>query len=382
VVGNEGYGFKFYDVTNPLNPSYLRSKNDTGFCLGVNFSGDGSHIFGWYYTDDDFRVMDTSSNFNVTGSIALSTLADYYDPYAYGNLAMAEQVPALTLNHNFYAIDASNYGNPVVDTSWTMGGILYRDMHVTPNGYLYVATTGNIKVYNLNNNYQLVTTITPPAFQSFECLTVYNDTLYTYVGGLAGTFGIRKYVFNGTTLTYLSGNTPLAPGKPKFLAADVYGLYASYQEDGLYAFDKMSMAEIGHYRNSMEYYRPNNWGQQQLFCKDGYVFDVEYQGQTSILTMNSTLTTAPPVFIPEESGLLNLYPNPVQRGQEITIENPLWSTQGMCEIYNAQGQIVSVQNLHGQSAIVITTSTLESGIYFVSVSNGIFDTFTGKFIVE
>ncbi len=61
-------------------------------------------------------------------------------------------------------------------------------------------------------------------------------------------------------------------------------MYASYQEDGLYAYNKNTFAEEGHYRNGMEFYRPDNWGQQQLFCEDGYIFNVEYQGQTTWLT--------------------------------------------------------------------------------------------------
>jgi hypothetical protein len=380
AVANEGYGFKYFDFTNPLNPQLLRVKNDTGFCMGISFSKDASHLFGWYYTDADFRIHDTIPGFPVTASVPLQTLADYHDPCVYNDLAMVDQ--KLGGNHHFVAMNCANYSAPFVDTTWLMGGGLYRDMHVTDNGYLYVAVTGNIKVYNLDSNYQLVTTITPPAFQTFECLTVYKDTLYAYVGGIAAPFGIRKYSFNGSTLTYISGNTVLSAGKPKFLAADSFALYASYQEDGLYAYERSSMVQLGHYRNSMEYYRPDNWGQQQLFCKDGYIFDVEYQGQTSILTMNSTLTSAPVTSAQPEVGILNPFPNPILKGNELTITNPLWSTQGVCEVYNAQGQIVSKQNVNGQSSVKISTAELLSGVYFVTITNGMFDTYTGKFIVE
>lgn len=383
AIANEGYGFKYYDFSDPLNPTYMRSKVDTGFCQGISFSSDGSHIFGWYYTDDDFRVHDTSMTFNVTGSVPLVSLADYFDPYVSGNIALADQkLPGLPFaTHYLVAMDVSNYSNPVLDTTFLMASdLIYRDMCVS-DSFLFVVTTGQIEVYNVNNNYQLVTSTNAPPFQTFECMAFRNDTVYVYVAGL-GTNGIRKYYFNGAALTYTSGNTPLGAGKPKFLAVDSFALYASYQEDGLYAYNKNTMAQEGHYRNSMEYYRPTHWGQQQLFCEAGYIFDVEYQGQTSVLTMNSTLTSEASSANRPQIGTLNSFPNPVQKGNELTIANPLWSTQGVCEVYNAQGQIVSRQNVNGQASVKITTSDLESGVYFVTITNGVFDTYTGKFIVE
>jgi hypothetical protein len=384
AVGNEGYGFKYYDFSNPLNPQYLRSKNDTGFCQGIHFSQDGSQLYGWYYTDADFRVHDTTSNFPVVGTLAMTTLADYHDPYVYNNLAIAEQViPGIPPTHYFTVVDVSNPALPFEDTTILIGNaFIARDICVS-DSFLFAVTTGQIKVYNMEDNYTMVTSINSPAFQTFECMALLNDTVYVYIAGLNPN-GIRKYYFNGTSLTSISpANVPLTgAGKPKFLALDSFGLYASYQEDGLYAYNKNSLAETGHYRNSMEYYRPDNWGQQQLFCEDGYILDVEYQGQTSILTMNSTSTSTPAATTQPETGTLQPFPNPVRKGNELTITNPMWSTQGVCEIYNAQGQIVSRQNLNGNPAVKISTAELQSGVYFVTITNGMFDTYTGKFIVE
>ncbi len=383
AVANEGYGFKYYDFSNPINPQYLRSKNDTGFCMGLSFSKDASHLYGWYYTVDDFRVFDTTSNFPVIGSLALVAIAEYRDPYVYNDIALAEQIiPGIPPTHYLQAVDASNPSNPLADTNILMGnGFIYRDMCVS-DSFVFVVTTGQIKVYNIENNYAMVTTINSPAFQTFECMAIRNDTVYVYVAGLNPN-GIRTYFFNGASLTYLSGNTALTGvGKPKFLAVDSFALYASYQEDGLYAYNKTTLAEVGHYRNSMEYYRPTNWGQQQLFCKDGYIFDVEYQGQTSILTMNSTLTSEPVNSAQPEVATLNPFPNPVQKGTELRIANPLWSTQGVCEVYNAQGQLVSQQSVDGQSEVKINTAGFESGVYFITITNGVYDSYNGKFIVE
>lgn len=381
AVANEGYGFRYYDFSDPLNPTYLRSKLDTGFCQGISFSEDGSHIFGWYYTDDDFRVHDTSASFNVTGSVPLTALADYFDPYVYNDLAMAEQV--IGGNHTFIAMDVSNYANPQMDTSWLMGGsLLYRDMCVSDDGYLFVATTGQIKVYDLNSNYTQITSTNAPAFQTFECMAVRNDTVYAYVGGLAGVFGIRKYYFNGSTLAFVSGNTPLAAGQPKFLAVDSFALYASYQEDGLYAYNKNTMAQEGHYRNSMEYYRPDNWGQQQLFCKDGYIFDVEYQGQTSVLTMNATLTSASQPAAGNPANTLQTFPNPLQQGEILHAANPLGTANVFYEIYNASGALAAQQQVNGTADITISTENLAPGIYFLMIGDGLYDAWTSQFVVE
>lgn len=383
AVANEGYGFKYYDFSNPLNPTYLRSKVDTGFCMGISFSENGSKLFGWYYTDDDFRIHDTTAGFPVIGTLPLTTLADYHDPYIYHDIALAEQViPGLPPTHYAVAVDASNPSNPVEDTTILMGSaFIYRDMCVD-DSFLFVVTTGQIKVYNIENNYAMVTSTNVPLFQTFECMAIRNDTVFVYVAG-AGTNGIRKYFFTGTALTYLSGNTPLTGvGKPKFLALDSFALYASYQEDGLYAYNKNSLAEEGHYRNSMEYYRPDNWGQQQLFCEDGYIFDVEYQGQTSVLTMNTVLTsaagTAPDDY---NTGNLQVYPNPVQRGANLTVQNPLMQN-GYCEVYNAQGSSVSRQEIHSEVLIEIATSDLSSGIYFATLCNGTDAAYSFRFVVE
>ncbi len=383
AVANEGYGFKWYDFTNPLNPQYIGSKNDTGFCMGISFSDDASLLYGWYYTVDDFRVFDTTLNFTVVGSLPLVAIAEYRDPYVYNDIAIAEQIiPGLPPTHYFVAVDASNPAAPVQDTTILIGNaFIARDICLS-DSFLFAVTTGQIKVYNIENNYTMVSSTNAPAFQTFECAAIRNDTLYVYVGGLNPN-GIRKHFFNGTTLTYVSGNTALTGvGIPKFLAVDSFALYASYQEDGLYAYNKNTLAQEGHYRNSMEYYRPDNWGQQQLFCEDGYIFNVEYQGQTSVLTMNSTLTHEPTVSSQPDAGALLPFPNPIQQGNVLTIANPLWTTQGVCEVYNAQGQVILRRDLNGESSVMISTTEMPSGVYLVTFTNRLFDTYTGKFIVE
>lgn len=377
VLANEGYGFKYFDFTNPMQPTLLRPKVDTGFCQGISFSKDGSHIFGWYYTVDDFRVFDTTSNFNVTASVPLTSIADYFDPCTYQDFAIADQ--RIGFNHYFVSMDVSNYNAPFMDTTFLMGGILYRDMCVTNDGYLYVATTGTIKVYDLNNNYALVTSTNAPLFQTFSCIAVYNDTLYTYIDN--GTQGIRKYFFNGATLSFISGNTALTVQKPKFIAVDSFGLYADYQEEGLYAYDKNTMAQIGYYRHSMEFYRPTYWGQQQLFCKQGYIFDVEYQGQTSILTMNSLLTsqTDNPEMSDEN---LSCYPNPVAAGEELIIVDPDAQVATTVEIFDAQGRLVTSLQTAGEAEIHLSTDGLNPGIYFFTIITTGINSKHGKFIVD
>lgn len=375
VVGNEGYGFKYYDFTNPIQPTYLRSKLDTGFCMGVSFSQDGSHIFGWYYTDDDFRIHDTSVNFNVTASLPLTTLADYHDPCVYSNYALVHQ--QMTTVNNLVVVDAANYSNPVVDTTISLGG-LFRDYCVDENGFVFIATAGTLRVVDINNNYAEVATTNAPAFQQFLCVTTYNDTVYAYMT-LTG-HGIRKYYFNGSSLTYLSGNTALTMQDPKFIAVDSFGLYADFQEEGLYAHNKNTMAQEGYYRHGMEYYRPANWGQQQLFCKDGYIFVVEYLGQTSVLTMNATLTGN---FTPVNSSVsteVAAFPNPIASGDVLTIVDPQPGSGKVLEVYDAQGKLVKSQATNTATYIQLETDGLNSGIYFFTISgNATF--YQGKFIV-
>ncbi len=377
VVANEGYGFKVFDISNPFTPVLLDTNRHPGFCWEVSWSADSQHIYAWYYTNDDFRVFNASS-LALEGTLQLNAgLMDYFDAYTYQDKAIVVQKNGGTFT--IYIIDVANPNAPMVNTSISLGGV-YNDIHVDQYGYLYVARNFFLDVYNLNAaNDSLVTSIFSPG-GAYTRITSYKDTVFAYMRSTSPE-GMRKYQFNGSVFSLLT--TPLAiplpNNSPEFLAADSFGLYASYQEQGLFQLSKSSFAQTGFYRHGQEFYRPTNWGQEGLFCKDNRIFLVEYKGQTSILSGNQMIVGEVTEGI-DEKCLLLPYPVPSSGIVNIPLPDNHFGVVAI-DIYNISGMKMGADWSFTSETIQISDG-LSPGIYFFRITDKKGMVSSGKFIIE
>ncbi len=361
VVANEGFGFKVFDITDLQNPVMINYRSDTGFCYNVDFSKNGNYIFGYYYTGDDFRVFDATTMAQV-GALPISAFqADYRRTTVWHDKAVSIQL--VGLNKNLLVIDVTNPLIQVIDTTIAMNNI--KDFCIDKNGKLFVSTVDSLTVLDLSNNMGRMVSVYPGGLQDYNAIAEYKDTIYVYLSGLSA--GVLKFVYNGTNVLTQISNTPIPILNPKFMAVDSFGLYLNYVEEGLFAFNKTTIAQTGYYRHGMEFIFPNQWGIQDVFSKDNLIFLVEYFGQTTILSNDDSLVLlSVKSKMKDENSPYIIYPNPttgafkIQRHQKIEDEM-------LVEIYNVAGEIVLMRKVFGNE-IVIGDSELRAEVYLVKIT--------------
>lgn len=364
VVAQEGFGFKLYDITNLSSPTLINSKIDTGFCFKTRFSKNGNYIFGLYYTGDDFRVFNPNT-LSLVASIQLGTglTNDYPKAYVSNDKVAVFQKSGLTLT--LYLINVMNPLSPVVEKSIVLNNM--TDIFANKTGKLFVSTKDSLSVLDLNNNLQKLATIPPPSntFNDFTSVTEYKDTVYAYITGLGG--GLAKYHFTGTQLVQIGTLTALPVANPKHMAADSFALYVSYHENGLYAFKKSAIVQSGYYMHGSEFVFSNQWGPQDLYCKDNLLFLVEYMGQTSIFSGDDNFPLSINDTNNRLSTIFRVYPNPSDGTFTIFSDQ---RSQGFrtISIFNIQGQLVYKKDLD-PAETTIKIPEVRNGLYLAELQS-------------
>ena len=247
VVAQEGYGFKQFDISDLQHPVLINSLVTIGFCYGIHYDKTGNYIFSFNYTDDDFRIYRASdlmlmSSVNPNSGLVIT---DYFKEAVWQDKAIAIQKPVFLGigSKNVIIYDVADINNPYVDTILAPAGQVV-DIEVKASGKLFLATTGNLYVYDLANQNQQLVNMSVTFLQQFQAIAFYNDTLYASVSGLPA--GIKKYAYDGSSqLTQVGGTFSIPVAGPKYVAADAFGLYLDYQDAGLYAFDKTNITQTG-----------------------------------------------------------------------------------------------------------------------------------------
>jgi hypothetical protein len=126
------------------------------------------------------------------------------------------------------------------------------------------------------------------------------------------------------------------------------------------------------------------YGTQWIFAVDDeeevsiYVTTVDQAGQESV--PSETLTFRPGTENVNENGLarLSLYPNPTKNVLNLNAD-----LQGRTEVkvLDMNGRTVKHYVVNGLNTLRLNVSDLQSGVYFVRVSNEA-STIVGKFVVE
>ena len=274
VVAGGGYGFKVFDITDPSNPVLEIIRNpDSNFCKNIEISQDGQYIFGYYLTNEGMRVYDINNPTTVLAAVPANH--GDRDTWKWNDKLISLNKPTLGAQ-SVHVIDVANPLAPFKDTSFNYNS---NDLLVDENGLLFLTKNTAIEVFDIANNFALVASQPGQVFQNFKTMAKYHDSLFVYVTNR----GLVRYIFSNQVFvedTVIS----LPFGEPQFMAADRYGLYLSSLTNGLFSFNKKSLAQTGYYRHSMEFVHEHVWGVQDLFCENELIFLVEFFGQTTILT--------------------------------------------------------------------------------------------------
>lgn len=355
AVGNEGFGFKLYDISDPYDPELLQVKNDPGFCMHANFSEDGEFIYTANMTYQPLRVYRRDSLIQ-TGYIQQSVNN--------GRFIVHHDRIFSELDDKLLILDVSDPYNPFIDTTVNL---VYNDMAVARE-ILYITTSDSIFAYDVSgNNFSRIVSLAIASGQDAQMLAAYNNKIYVYITNK----GLTQYTleYNNPTFSLTEDYSFAMPhGAPSYIAADTLGVYLAYRLIGLYALDRETFAPTGFYRGGLDYRKYTDiYGVKDLFCKDGKVFIVEYFAQTSILT-NDTLFTGIHSPLPDDV-IMALYPNPASEKISIPITVTMTGRNITVEVFDVNGKsIKSLCTTLRNNIFELTVSDFRPGIYLIVLS--------------
>jgi len=359
AVANEGFGYKLYDISDPAFPVLVRQNEDLGFCVHIKFSSDGKYIYSGNLTYQGLRIYKADSLIQ-TGYIQQAVCN--------GRFIVVNHRIFSELNNSLVIIDVSNPYMPFVDTTISIG---INDMAAVDEK-LFVAGNDSIAVFDVSgNNFQQIASVALSGNQDAKCIAVYNNFCYAYVANK----GLVKYSLDflnpGFDLQEVS-ITSLVNGTPTIMAADTFGLYCAYRLYGLFAYDHSTLTQTGWYRGGLDYRRlPNQYGVQNLFCKNNMIFLVEYFCQTSVLTNDDNFNSFNTLPVANNEPVV--YPNPAA-GKFIIQLFDYSSKIVDVTLTGIDGELVyktrKKMNRTGINSIEVNVDGIPSGIYFCSIVTG------------
>lgn len=148
-------------------------------------------------------------------------------------------------------------------------------------GRLYVTTEHNVRIFDLNNGFEEITTYAKYG-EGFQAICAWDEHVYiaTRKRGLIK----AKLVKDGRKLVLSEEFAWKMPHRqPEFMTVDAHGLYLGYENYGIYALDKATFETQGHYRTGLHYPGTQAQNLTGLFTYRGKIFLSEYFGQVTVL---------------------------------------------------------------------------------------------------
>lgn len=376
ILANEGYGIKKYDITNISQPvlagAATYTANAPGFCQEVKFSANGNYIYGLFQTYDQFKIYDVST-LSLVGSIPTIGNVNYgnTDMLVWGNKVYLNLNSGS--NDSLRVINVTNPSSPFIDTILPING---NDMKTDGSGKIFLCNNNGVYVYDVTTGIPLLLSshLFSAGIQDGKQIAVINDTIFVYVTWK----GLVRYIYNSTLNTITEDATVLlSNGTPQAMVADQFGLYIAWTKFGLYSYSKQTMAQTSWYKTGLDLKGYSDiWPVTDLFCKDNLIFLNEYFGQTTILTMDSSIVTTAGISVPPSSSLdLFVYPNPSDGKFQLTIGNTCpelvsgWQSKKDYELkfYNIFGKNVFEKTVNSKGEIF--NLNLPNGIYFLKITS-------------
>jgi len=354
AVGNEGYGLKLYDISNLSVPALINVNELLGFCSNVKFSDDGNYIYATYMTTQGFRVFE---NVTLTPVDSITQILGTDRMQVWQNRVYITKKVTNVLN----IVDVTNPANvSLINTI----SLQINDMFASENK-LFITNNDSIFVNDIaGGNFQWIASAPLLANQNARALAVFGNEVYVFVTNK----GLVKYelVFDnpGYSLNEIS-TFEMPDGEPNFMVADIFGLYLSYHDKGLYSFDRQSLDQKSYFRGELSFKGySTQWGVQDLFCKDSLIFLVEYFSQTTILTNNNNFTVSVSENISDELSF-TVFPNPFSQSVTIHYKFPE-SEKVTLEIFDVFGRMVKqAAGIKGNQKI--DCGNLRNGLYLLQL---------------
>ncbi len=349
AVGNEGYGLKLYDISDPTAPVLQAVDQSRGFCMRVRFSDSGDYLYASYLSVQGFRVFDAQTLMPVD---SIATLM--------GVGLMETWQDRVYLHNDNNLLRIIDVSNPAAVSIQATEGLQLNDM-VAAGGRLYVTSDDSIRVFDISGGaFSLQAFVALPANEDAGALAVYGTEVFVYVANK----GLVRYdlVFLNPGYALVEQNTyPLAAGEPAHMAADTFGLYVAYRVKGLHYHDRQTMVQKDFYRGELDLKGyANQWGVQDVYCDFPFIFLSEYFSQTTILTVHDTLPTG---IASPQSFSAGAWPNPFV--ESVNIRLPAgWRGPVRATLYDAGGRTVNAWSSGGGKVIRIPRGTLGHGLYF------------------
>lgn len=362
IQANEGYGMRLYDITDPQNPALLDTNLAPGFCFHARYSQNGDYIYANYLTGDGFRVYDSASLSQV-GSIAA------YKGYEHGcvwqNIYINYQQPFF--GGGFKGINRTNVSNPALPFVSDSVALEANDIVMDGSGKIIVSTNDSLVVYDITTGISWKSSVYNTGSQNFTKAAIYYDSVFVFVKNL----GLVHFQFNSVSGVLTPFDTTVLPlSDVKAMAADSFSLYICFQQEGLYAYDKKTMAQTGYYKTGLEFTPSFLWGPQDLTCKNNLVFLAEYFGQTTILSGDPSNPFGFDEMIAETNSCIRIFPNPVSESTLLMIDFTQCSLQPVhVSVADITGRAISATWSKSRNQIILNTTKLKAGIYYCLISD-------------
>jgi hypothetical protein len=377
VEANEGYGIRFFDLSNRQSPTLIKEDTALGFCRAVCMDDSANYVYAWYLTDHRLRVYDGQTKALVGDTLEdLVLVYDYSKARKRGNyIAVIETVPFLIFEiTKILVMDVSNPIAPTV--AFSKIRVNTQDLLFHPSGKLVACSYDSIRIYEPSDG-AVLRRIAPPTFgNQFRAMALSSDTLYAVHMKSDGNLdAIARYYINPTSLAFtFIDNTayPLASKHRIHLTTNDTILYIASSLDSLKAISKYPpYAPSAIYDHGADHMYDNIWGVQDLYYSQGLLILNEYMGQSSIFGSPTVVSTPEPII--QQKGLI--HPNPAHDRFSLQLET---STAGSLEVFDMNGRkhFASTSYTNGSA---ISTHGWESGIYFVVWQQGD-QRWTGKLV--
>ncbi|MFN8393604.1 MAG: hypothetical protein U0176_02920 [Bacteroidia bacterium] len=158
----------------------------------------------------------------------------------------------------------------------------FNDLSLDAEGKLVVSTEHNVRVFDLSGGGLSEVTTYAKWGEGFSAVASEADVVYAASAkrGLIR-FRLVKDARGSSLKEEVVWKLPHK--QPQRIALDANGLYVAYNDFGVYALDKVRLSTTGYYRTGLEYRANPEQGLQDISCRDGKIYIVEYYGQVTIL---------------------------------------------------------------------------------------------------
>lgn len=266
-------GMTVSDISN--RKAYpVRSYNRPGICTNARFTSDGSHIVGFfrYAEGDSIRLLDARN---------MREVASVPGPFWHDRVVMwQDRIFAARKGDSGYdIIDVRKPRTPKKERTVLVN---LHDLSIDNQGHLIVTTNHRVRILDVNDGKFSEMLSMSKWGEGFAAAAGWNGEIFVY----ARKRGLIRYKLHKSGDHWLlKEKHVLKPPhrEPDHLAVDAHGVYAAYNDHGLYVLDRANLTTAGYYRTGMEYLGRPEWGIRDLFCRQDRLFLVEFHGQTTVL---------------------------------------------------------------------------------------------------